>query len=126
MTRRPSRWLLVSVLSVLFVAVWLPAQDRKEAEPGMKVFLENEYVRVQEHYLEPGQKAAMHAHPCYVIYQTQDATVRFTLADGSTNEATGKGGSAYWHNAGSHAVENIGDTAVRNVVVEIKNCESAK
>jgi len=119
-------WLLLGVLPFVFVAGWLSAQDRRDAEPGMRVFLENEYVRVQEHFLEPGQKAAMHSHPCYVIYQPQEATVRFTLPNGMTREATGKAGSVYWHNAGSHAVENIGETAVRNIVVEIKNCESAQ
>ena len=113
------------VLFLCFTAS-LSAQDRQEADPGMNVFLENEYVRVQEHYLRPGEIAAMHSHPCYVIYQTQDATVRFTLGDGSTREATGTGGSAYWHDAGSHEVENIGDTDVRNIVVEIKNCVSAE
>jgi quercetin dioxygenase-like cupin family protein len=108
------------------LAAWLSAQDRKLAEPDMKVFLENDHVRVQEHSLKPGQKAPMHSHPCYVIYTTKDATVRFTLPDGSTREAMGKAGAVYWHNAGSHAVENIGDSDVRNIVVEIKNCKAAQ
>lgn len=116
---------LAVVVALLCLAGWLAAQDRKQAIPEMKVFLENEYVRVQEHYLRPGEKAAMHSHPCYLIYQAEDATVRFTLPNGTTREATAKAGSVYWHNAGSHAVENIGDTDVRNVIVEIKNCASA-
>ena len=126
MNRRHYLLLTATMIAFLCLAGWPAAQDRKQVEPGMKVFLENEYVRVQEHYLRPGEKAAMHSHPCTVIYQTQDATVRFTLPDGSTREATGKAGGVYWHDAGSHAVENIGDTDVRNIVVEIKNCTSAE
>lgn len=42
------------------------------------------------------------------------------VPDGSAREETEKAGAVFWHDAGSHAVENIGNTAVRNVVVEIQ------
>ncbi|MEQ8857393.1 MAG: hypothetical protein RIC56_01985 [Pseudomonadales bacterium] len=121
-----TRLRIVSLLAPAILAT-LPAsaldQDRKAADPAMRVFLDNDHVRVQEHRLAPGESVGMHSHPCYFIYVTQDAKVRFTLADGSTREAVAKADSVFWHEAGSHAVENIGDTEVRNIVTELKTCD---
>jgi ketosteroid isomerase-like protein len=116
-------------LSIVFMLIFLAgsfesalAQDRKQKDPSMRVYLENDYVRVQEHRLKPGQSVETHSHPCYFLYVMNDATVRFTFPDGSTRVATAKPDTAYWHDPGSHAVENIGDTEVRNIVTEVKNC----
>jgi quercetin dioxygenase-like cupin family protein len=101
-------------------AAWGLAQDRKAVDPGMRVLLENDRVRVQEHYLKPGQKIAMHSHPDKVIYAINDWKVRETLADGTTRVVEGKAGEAKWGKATQHAVENIGTSDVRNIVIELK------
>lgn len=102
------------------ITCWALGQDRKLVDPSMKVLLENDRVRVQEHFLEPGGKIAMHSHPDKVIYAINDWRVRETLADGTTRVVEGKAGTAKWGKATQHAVENIGTTEVGNIVVEPK------
>ena len=96
-------------------------QDRKVVDRSMKILLENDRVRVQEHYLKPGEKIEMHSHPDKVIYAVNDWKVRETLADGTTRVVEGKAGTARWGKATHHAVENIGTTEVRNIVIELKH-----
>lgn len=112
--------LLAGLTLILFTALWALAQDRKAVDPSMKILLENDRVRVQEHYLKPGQKIAMHSHPDKVIYAINDWKVRETYPDGTSRVVEGKAGTASWGTAKTHAVENIGTTEVRNIVIELK------
>jgi beta-alanine degradation protein BauB len=102
------------------ITCWAMGQDRKVVDPSMKILLENDYVRVQEHFVAPGQRVEMHSHPNKVIYALNDWKVRETLADGTTRVVEGKAGTAKWGKATQHAIENIGTTEVRNIVVELK------
>jgi hypothetical protein len=102
------------------------AQDRKAVDPAMKVLLENDRVRVQEHFLKLGEKIDMHSHPDKVIYALNDWKVRETLPDGTTRVVEGKAGTARWGKATQHAVENIGTTEVRNIVIELKDYSPPK
>lgn len=116
--------------TALGTSVWVHAQDRKTVDPSMKILLENEYVRVQEHFIRPGQKVEMHSHPHYVVYATTDWKARFTYPDGTIREGAGKAGSAAFSEPLAHAVENIGSAEQRNIVVELKerpktNCLSS-
>jgi len=52
---------------VLLTGILVLGQDRKVVDPSMKILLENDRVRVQEHYLKPGEKIGMHSHPDKVI-----------------------------------------------------------
>lgn len=118
--RHTRRALAVTVMLVLSTAIWVLAQDRKVVDPSMKILLENDRVRVQEHYLKPGQTIGMHSHPDKVIYAINDWKVRETYPDGTSRVVEGKAGTAVWGTAKTHAVENIGTTEVRNIVIELK------
>jgi hypothetical protein len=118
--RHTRRALAVTAVLALSTAIWVLAQDRKAVDPSMKILLENDRVRVQEHYLKPGQKIAMHSHPDKVIYAINDWKVRETYPDGTSKVVEGKAGTAVWGTAKTHAVENIGTTEVRNIVIELK------
>jgi len=125
MKRANVLWACVGILG-LCCGAWGLAQDRKLIDPDMKVLLENDRVRVQEHFLKPGQKIAMHSHPDKVVYAINDWKGRETLADGTTRVVEGKAGTAKWGPATQHAVENIGTTEVRNIVIELKEPRAAK
>jgi hypothetical protein len=101
-------------------ATWAAAQDRADVVPGMKVLLDNECVRVQYHDVAVGQKVPMHAHPNYVVYTLNPFKARITLPDGTQRISERKAGEAYWNEALSHAVENIGGTDIHNLIVELK------
>ena len=102
---------------VLLTGILVLGQDRKVVDPSMRILLENDRVRVQEHYLKPGEKIGMHSHPDKVIYAINDWKVRETYPDGTSRVVEGKAGTAVWGSAKSHAVENIGTTDVRNIVI---------
>ena len=101
-------------------ATWAAAQDRVTVVPGMKVLLDNDCVRVQYHDVAVGQKVPMHAHPNYVVYTLNAFKARITLPDGAQRISERKAGEAYWNQALSHSVENIGSTDIHNLIVELK------
>ncbi len=86
-----------------------------------KLLLENERVKVFEMDFKPGEKTDMHEHPGdYVVYPLSDGCLKFTNRDGQSQEQDFKVGEAGFQKAGWHIVENIGDTEVRGLVVELK------
>lgn len=96
-----------------FCAASAMAQDpAKVASDIYKVRLENASVRVLEVTGKTGQKAPMHKHPGYVVYNLGDGSVRFTDAKGATSEAPMKAGEAMWRDAESHASEVVSDIHV--------------
>ena len=110
----------IVALTILSASFPLLAQDRAEAVPDMRVLLENACVRMQFHDVAVGDKTAMHSHPKYVVYVFNDYKARITLADGSQLISAHKAGDAFWHEASQHIVENVGPTAIHNLVVELK------
>ena len=101
-------------------AIWATAQDRATVVPGMKVLLDNDCVRVQYHDVAVGQKVPMHSHPNYVVYTLKPFKARITLPDGTQRISERKAGEAYWNEALSHSVENVGSTDIHNLIVEMK------
>lgn len=96
------------------------AQDRAAVVPGMKVLLENDCVRVQYHDVAVGQTVPMHSHPHYVVYPLKAYKVRVGLKDGSTRVSEHAAGDVHWNEATTHSIENIGDSDVHNLVIELK------
>lgn len=111
--------LLVAV-TVLAIALPARAQDRAAAIPDMKVLLENECVRMQFHDVAAGEKTPMHSHPRYAVYVFNPYKARITLADGTQVISEHKAGEAFWKDASQHVVENIGNTPIHNLVIELK------
>ena len=97
-----------------------PIPDRVAAVPGTKVLLENECVRVQYHDVAVGQTIPMHSHPNYVVYVLKDFKARITLSDGTQRISERKAGEAYWNPPIAHSVENLGNTDIHNLIVELK------
>ncbi len=86
-----------------------------------KIRLENERVRVLEVQLAPGQSHAMHWHPRHLIYTLTSYRVRDTYPDGSTEEMERPAGEMLWGDELTHAAENIGDTPVHALIIELKD-----
>lgn len=100
-------------------------QDRATAVPDMKVLLENERVRVQFHDVKVGEKTPLHSHPSYVAYVFSPYKARFVLADGSVKMAERKAGDVFYSGPVTHTVENLGNTPIHNLIVELKSVEAA-
>ena len=97
------------------------AQDRATVVPGMKVLLENDCVRVQYHDVAVGETVPMHSHPNYVVYTLEPFKARIRLKDGTERISERKAGEAYWNPPITHSVENLGDTPIHNLIIELKS-----
>ena len=81
---------------------------------------EDDKMRVLKVVVKPGDKAEMHWHPQNINYILQPGTLQFTRPDGSTVDVELSEGQVTSATEGSHAVENIGDSVVETVQVELK------
>ena len=98
-----------------------PDQDPVKLSPQYyNVPVDNEFVRVLEYRLKPGQKEPMHSHPCGVVYYLTGAKFKVTSADGKITESESKAGEIIWRGPTRHASENIGKTEARAIAIEIK------
>jgi len=97
------------------------AQDPAVVQSStVKLKFENEKVRVLEAELPPGVKEAVHSHPAYVIYVLAGGKYRNYAADGKTTEGEFKTGDVIYREPLTHAAENIGNTTLHFILVELK------
>jgi len=116
-------WKLITTGFVCIIGAFATAssaQDRATAVPDMKVLLNNDCVRVQFHDVAVGATAPMHSHPAYVVYVLKPFKARILLPDGTQRISEHKEGEAYWNPPITHAVQNIGEGPIHNLIVEIK------
>src|SRR3954453_23480995 len=104
----------------------LSAQDAVKVDPKhYKVVSENDKVRILKGHYVPHEKSVMHHHPDAVATMMSDAKMKFTLPDGKTQEMTVKAGDSMFADAASHNPENVGDTPLEMILVELKGTKSA-
>ncbi len=97
------------------------AQDPAKVDPNnWKVEFENDQVRVLRVHIVPHGKLGMHEHPANVLISLTDSHVKDIFPDGKTSEGQFKAGQASWRAAVKHANENLGDTPVESILVELK------
>lgn len=82
--------------------------------------LENPRVRVLEATIKPGDKEQTHSHPAYVVYVIEGGKFRNHATDGTVTEGEFKTGDVIYRDPVTHWAENIGDTTIRLVLVELK------
>ena len=119
------RFIISAVIAAAFTAiVWtIPvwAQDPAVVQSKtVKIKFENDRVRVLEAELPPGVKEQVHSHPAYVIYVLAGGKVRNYAADGKTSESELKTGDVLYREPLTHAAENIGNTTMHMILVELK------
>ncbi len=115
------RSILPLLLSLVCMSYVGNAQDPVKTDPShYKVLLETPKVRVLEAMYKPGEKSGMHYHPYNIVYFLGDFKGRFTMSDGTSRDVDGKSGECIEAPAGIHAPENIGNTNVHVIIVELK------
>jgi len=97
--------------------------DVLTASPAnIKLLLENEYVRVLEYTLKPGEKDTPHTHPAKSSYVVSGGKIKVYLENGETIIVDEVAGTASWMGyTGKHYVENIGNTTIKIVITEVKS-----
>ena len=85
-----------------------------------KVEFDNERVRVIRFQFEPHAKVWMHNAPDLVSIALTDGHLRLTTPDGTSRDFHYRSGDADWLPAQSHAGENMADTPLEFLAVQLK------
>lgn len=85
-----------------------------------KIVFEDDKLRVLKVTVEPKAKADMHWHPRNINYITKSGKLRFNKPDGTTVDVDLSKGQVTSAGESSHAVENVGETTVETIQVELK------
>src|SRR5690349_23435301 len=113
-----------SVIIFIITAVCVTAAQGQDPAvvnaKTIKVKFENDRVRVLEASLPPGVKEQVHSHPAYVIYVLEGGKTRNFGSDGKTTETELKTGEVIYREPLTHAAENIGNTTMHMILVELK------
>ena len=100
------------------------AQDMATVSPGTtKVLIDKPDVRVMEVNVKPGEAIPMHSHPENVVYFVTGGKIKTTTSDGKVTETTRKPGEVLWSAPITHSNENVGTTAEKVIVIELKSAK---
>jgi beta-alanine degradation protein BauB len=113
----------VLVASLMIAPIHL--QDAVTA-PGysVKVEFENEQIRVMRVHYAPHAKSPMHNHPGRLVVAVTDTHTRATTADGKSSDASRRAGDTYWSDSVTHQGENLLDTPIEVIEIELKHANS--
>jgi quercetin dioxygenase-like cupin family protein len=90
-----------------------------------KVDFENAQVRVLHWKIGPHEKVPMHSHPAFVEVPLTAGRTRYTGADGKTQEIEDTPGKSVYSAPVKHSSENLSDTPIESIQVELKSAKHA-
>ena len=117
--RLTSLTILIS-LTVMGVGSTMQKDPVQVAPNHYKVVFENDRVRVLSFHSRPGEKWGLHAHPDAVVVSLNEYKVRNIVPGAQPAIREAKRGDVAWIPARSHTGENIGNTEMDCVLVELK------
>ena len=96
--------------------------DGLAASPdNFRLVLENEQVRILEYHIDPGIRDRPHTHSPRVSHVISGGTLRIRMATGETFDVTEGAGETHWSGAAPlYDTENIGNTPIRILLIELK------
>jgi hypothetical protein len=97
-------------------------QDALEVAPHIyRVVLENDQVRVLSFVTRSGEAWGLHSHPDSVVVSLTEYMVRNVIPGGLPTERRSMPGDVRWIPATAHTGENIGNTEMRGMLIELKD-----
>lgn len=112
---------LIFCLGAMCLGATALAQDPVKVAPNnYKVLLENDYVRVLDSVLKPGERTPQHSHPARVVYSLSDHSGIFRFPDGRVVHSSSKAGEVVWRDPVIHSEENDGKVDSRAILIELK------
>jgi hypothetical protein len=115
---RPLPVIFFTVVSFLLLSTPLFAQSGPPQQE--KLVFENQYVKVYEVTIQPGEKLPPHHGGNRVVYCLNDCKLLYHW-EGKTYEEKRKAGDAHFHPEATHFEENAGKSVVREIIVERQN-----
>lgn len=109
-------------IAILFVVAFIAVAEEHHA-PGQqtKVEINNDQVIVRRYIHPPHSTTPLHSHGQGVVVYLSDVHERSTSADGSSKEVFHKSGDVVWAPARQHTLENLGNTPIEAVEIELKD-----
>ena len=113
---------------------WLESLDAMTAAPEHhRVLLENDRVRVLEAWIAAGDTVPMHSHrwPSVIHVISASDFVRYdpqghVVMDSRTLPSRPKSGDVLWSMPlQPHSIQNVGDTELRVIAIELKDADTA-
>jgi quercetin dioxygenase-like cupin family protein len=115
------RRILFLLCFLCVAAAGAAAQDAAKVDSKhYTVEFENEHVRVLRIRYGPHEKSIMHRHPAGVAIMLTDSNMKFTFADGKTEERQMKAGQVIEAETVTHLPENPSDQPFEAILVELK------
>ncbi len=85
-----------------------------------KQLFDNKQFVVTEVNLAPGKTIPLHDGLPRLVYSLSDYSIRYQGPKEETMEKSFQKGTVHWHDAGPHAIENIGNTEAHFLIVGYK------
>lgn len=95
--------------------------EEPSAEDGAKIEIENDRVLVRRNVHPPHSVTPMHSHRAGVVVYLTNVRERTTAPDGTSKIVSHNAGEVLWAPARRHALENLGDTRVEAIEIELKD-----
>ncbi|MDX6446020.1 MAG: hypothetical protein QOH71_3094 [Blastocatellia bacterium] len=115
------RTFFVTLFVLAFAVPSVLAQDATKVDSKhYKVEFENAKVRILRVHYGPHEKSVMHRHPDSIAIFQNDGKVKFTFPGGKTEEREMKAGQALFTPAVRHLPENVTDSDMEVILIELK------
>src|SRR2546430_16795145 len=93
--------------------------------PAFKVEIDNPQVRVVRRYHAPHEKVPMHSHKDGVVVYLTELREISTESDGRSRHIARHAGDVIWSPAHTHSLENLADTPIEVIEIELKSVTSS-
>ena len=109
-----------------FLAVVLGIVPARMQDPvvapaySVRVEFENDQIRVLRVHYPAHAKSPMHSHTGRAVVAVTASHLRVTTSDGNTREVQRHAGEIYWGDSVTHSAENLTDTPLETIEVEVK------
>ena len=111
---------LIATAILVLVAFVALAEVHHSSEQKTKVEIDNDQVTVRRYIHPPHSTTPMHSHRQGVVVYLSDVHERSTLADGTSKEVVHKMGDVVWAPAREHTLENLSNTPIETIEIELK------
>jgi len=116
-----TRSLLVLVCCLVTYDGALAQDATYDHRPAFKVEIDNPQVRVVRRYHAPHEKVPMHSHKDGVVVYLTELREISTDSDGTSRRITRHAGDVIWSPAHTHSLENLADTPIEVIEIELKS-----
>ena len=120
-----TRSLLVLVCCLVTYDGALAQDATYDHRPAFKVEIDNPQVRVVRRYHAPHEKVPMHSHKDGVVVYLTELREISTESDGTSRRITRHAGDVIWSPAHTHSLENLADTPIEVIEIELKSAPTS-